>query len=973
MRFRQFLLVSSAILLGCTLFFAFLLSLLAYSHDRWLPSVINHYIFSEPLAGLPADSLRLELLQLKSWQRLKKLSLSGPENSALVIEGVSWPVSGELIIDRVDIRLPDQLPRALTLPDTALAETESVPAEDKSSPKASITSRDQPVSVSERPSSMGWLRQELSLRSEYEQYYRQLKAVVTKLDALRQQYPLHTLTVRSLSLQGVPLDSVIRLQYFKGDSGVKAEDDHWQFSLIARDLAQTQAGIAEPFVFDLKAELSDSRQTFDVVLREAERFNSDHLDLPAWLPLKDGLLKAQEYLANHPVAISESDIRLAIQLKASRADLAISIPSVVFHGDELCSIPLDSRTVSLSYLAGQPERLTLSLGGTEDHLVSGTCLKEHLAGVDLSELLVWSKGLSPASLEQGGRIRLELAAPIELNLTEKMINWAEFSGSWQPHDRQAPALQFHLKGVKLTPDTLDFTLQNSFSAELKPQAFFANQSRRLEVSSQIAVALAVDSPSVFADLQQGFPLIKHAQVDILSSDTVLKPVPNDEATLWAPAGFELPVFRHKGEGVFALENQADSASRWSLIHHGEGETLIRHPELKQNISLPYSSDLDVTAPLSILTAEDLISQIEGALRVSLVERPSLADVSADAPNALLPELSLDFDLNPDALQLHAETQLELSRIGEWFKLPSQTQITGGQLDLTGRFDISRAHLAKLSEDPVLASENLTAGLGGDFSIGLSRLGGKADGYEFNQIKLPLQGVLTSGQWHTEQTTLKAGRIYAGVELTDLAVDLNLSGDLNNKVSSVKARFTGLSAKALGGSVLLDRMNYPFSSGGTSDSGGETSELTLDKLDLSEMIALGDRQIKVTGRLNGTLPLRLSDTGIAIRQGRVYSSEGEIVLRENSAWQAMLQQQATLASQLRHLNNLHYDLMQGDIEMNEDGQLTAVLTIRGENKAESQPVNLNFTSEQNILTLLKALRLSDQIDKSLSESAQGMYQ
>ena len=67
------------------------------------------------------------------------------------------------------------------------------------------------------------------------------------------------------------------------------------------------------------------------------------------------------------------------------------------------------------------------------------------------------------------------------------------------------------------------------------------------------------------------------------------------------------------------------------------------------------------------------------------------------------------------------------------------------------------------------------------------------------------------------------------------------------------------------------------------------------------------------------------------------------------------------------------MLQGDVEMEESGQLIAILQIKGENRAEDQPVTLNFTSEQNILTLLKALRLSDQIDKSLSESAQRMYQ
>ncbi|MDX1397985.1 MAG: YdbH domain-containing protein, partial [Oceanospirillum sp.] len=202
--------------------------------------------------------------------------------------------------------------------------------------------------------------------------------------------------------------------------------------------------------------------------------------------------------------------------------------------------------------------------------------------------------------------------------------------------------------------------------------------------------------------------------------------------------------------------------------------------------------------------------------------------------------------------------------------------------------------------------------------------------------------------------------------TRLGMDLKASGVLNDESMPLQAQVREFSADTLGGSVHLAQLNYPFSK-------DKTSDLMLDKLDLSQLIALGDKQIKVTGLLNGTLPLLLSDQGVTIRQGQVIGKEGEIILQDNPAWQAMLQQQPVLASQLKHLNHLHYDLLQGDIAMEADGQLTAELTIKGENRAESQPVNLNFTSEQNILTLLKALRLSDQIDKSLSESAQGMYQ
>jgi len=246
------------------------------------------------------------------------------------------------------------------------------------------------------------------------------------------------------------------------------------------------------------------------------------------------------------------------------------------------------------------------------------------------------------------------------------------------------------------------------------------------------------------------------------------------------------------------------------------------------------------------------------------------------------------------------------------------------------------------------------------------LTGKAKGYEFAGVNLPINAGLESARWLFEPQTLTIERIFAGVELSDLAADLKAQGQGVGKVVTFEAELVNVSAKTLGGNIALAKLAYPFDS-------QRASDLILNGLDLSQLIALGENQIKVTGLLSGTLPLIVSEQGVAIEQGQVSSKKGEIILRDNPAWQAMLQQQPTLAGQLRHLNHLHYQLLQGDIQMDKQGQLKAELTIKGENRAEQQPVNLNFSSEQNILTLLKALRLSDQIDKSLSESAQRTYQ
>jgi len=342
---------------------------------------------------------------------------------------------------------------------------------------------------------------------------------------------------------------------------------------------------------------------------------------------------------------------------------------------------------------------------------------------------------------------------------------------------------------------------------------------------------------------------------------------------------------------------------------------------------------------------------------------SLISSRASAPNKMIPEFSVDLIFGPQHLRVETQTQIELARLAEWIELPSGAQITDGVTDAAASLVIPKQELLRLSAQ---SGDGWLSELEGSGTLDVKQLTGQAKGYEFSGVTLPMAATVSGGQWQVNPTRLAIDRIFAGVELTRLGMDLKASGVLNDESMPLQAQVTEFSADTLGGSVHLAQLNYPFSK-------DKTSDLMLDKLDLSQLIALGDKQIKVTGLLNGTLPLLHSDQGVTIRQGQVIGKEGEIILQDNPAWQAMLQQQPVLASQLKHLNHLHYDLLQGDIAMEADGQLTAELTIKGENRAESQPVNLNFTSEQNILTLLKALRLSDQIDKSLSESAQGMYQ
>lgn len=964
MRFQRFLIIGLASLLSLLLFLILLLAVLAYSHDRWLPSVTNQYLLSESVAGLPANSLHLDAIELESWQRLRQLTLSGPNNSQLQIQGVSWPFSGDLIIDRLTIRLPDQLPELLPAElsvdseVTAQEVTESI----EYAEKPSVQDKQ-----SDQSSAESLLNQELSFRKAYGEYLNQVDSLFTQLESLRKQYQLQTLTIRSLDLHGMPLKHTVSAKYFSGDPGYKNGQPYWQLSFSSRNALE--AGEAN---LDFRLRLSPQDHQLSLTLKQLDQLSPDALKLPTWIPLKSSLEELKSRVDQYGLQLIDSDAKLALRMQAQKADIAISLPAfdlktVDFGATEACKFSFEPRTLSLGYRIAETgsEQIRFNPGNELIQDLSGSCVTALFNLPQDSVLHHWLKGLDQDALRQGGRLSLKLKDSIRADLASKVIDLSGLELGWQPKASNSIAFQLLLPQIKLTPEKLAFGLESELKAELKPQALFANQSRQLSLNLGMNAEVGLDLTSVVAPKPNqvvGVPWLQEVQLDIANSEITLSPAPNDDAVLWAPSRLEIPLFQHDGRWSISLQQPLTQSGRWQFAHQGQGEAFVRYPGLKSNVRLPYQADLALAGGLPDLSVGKIINKAAGHFNWTLIDASTRTAVLASSLISLLPEFSVNTRIANDVIRNEVTAEVELARIPEWLSLPVGTRITDGRISLQ-----TDSRIAKNALIPQVSSpDQLLEKLASSVVVNLSGLTGETRGYEFRNVNLPINLELADSAINLRSTSINVDRVFAGVELTDLSADLIAQGDLVSGKDSVSGAIRHFSASTLGGRIQLAQLDYPFQA-------DQTSELQLEKLDLSQLIALNEKQIKVTGLLNGKLPLIIGEKGVSIRNGWVRSDAGEIILKDNPAWQAMLQQQPTLASQLKHLNQLHYDLLQGDIDMTDTGQLTAVLKIRGENRAESQPVNLNFTSEQNILTLLKALRLSDQIDKSLSESAQRTYQ
>lgn len=198
--------------------------------------------------------------------------------------------------------------------------------------------------------------------------------------------------------------------------------------------------------------------------------------------------------------------------------------------------------------------------------------------------------------------------------------------------------------------------------------------------------------------------------------------------------------------------------------------------------------------------------------------------------------------------------------------------------------------------------------------------------------------------------LELAQLDVGTLLQD--VSLTLRSDLQDwQLGDVHARL-------LGGSLQADSLHWPSSAFQT---------VTVQQLDLAAVAALqNDPQptVQLTGRVGGTLPLQLLPAGIALQDGLLHN-EGELTLRvpASAGVNAMAQSNRAVQLALDMLSELDVNDFQARLAMQQNGLLDARVTLKGVNPRQNrQPVVLNYSHSENVLELLRSLRIGDEISR-----------
>ena len=643
--------------------------------------------------------------------------------------------------------------------------------------------------------------------------------------------------------------------------------------------------------------------------------------------------------------------------------------------------------LTLSAALSQPERLTgdftLAMAPLNPLLVAFSPLPVNLAGKDKGRFVLdWSQGLEHWSLTSQHHLQR-----VQLSL-----------GS--------PALDVQLDGkLQLTADA-------------------ASAAATLEAGTRLSHQLTAIQWPALADriglARQWRPVVA-ASLPLSGEITLSQPL---DATLWptpqiVDGALDWQVAGQGGmlQGEFRdLRYTAPGLSTtWQLTGSGRAPLLTAGLQagFAQN-EAPVSVDLLAFEAKGRLSADADGAQLHLAPATQLtVEQPATMAFSAGQLTLRLDDQAAltwrgDSGLAPFALDLHSELnrlatpQLQLTtligqhRIGydarqliadsQWladdWPFTTHHEVTGlttgviaEDAAITGRLRVSPQPLAapwswwreppplfsldanlgiELDYRVMLATRAVTATLGAALSDG----SGSYDELRFDGLGGQADCRWADDQLHCDRLEGTLAHFDGGVDVTALAG----RGELRASAADWQLTLDNARGELLDGAFSTDKLTV-------SRDQPVTGVLQLQHISLAALVALQKQEgISVSGFLDGELPFTLDTAGFRIDGGRLANRPpgGEIRINGNPAIDQLRLSQPQLEYALNALEWLDYDELTTDIDYRADGLATLAVSIRGRNPDITRPIHFNYSHEENLLQLLKSLRIGDELSEKIGE-------
>ena len=226
------------------------------------------------------------------------------------------------------------------------------------------------------------------------------------------------------------------------------------------------------------------------------------------------------------------------------------------------------------------------------------------------------------------------------------------------------------------------------------------------------------------------------------------------------------------------------------------------------------------------------------------------------------------------------------------------------------------------------------------------------------------GVLTLANGVAEgSASVKADALEYGIEITNLACELDFK--LPGTAARPRFRARNCRARTLGSRLAAPDFVYDM------NRRENRLQLEVTGLDIAQVLALQEfAGLEATGRLDGALPLALDGRGLRIIGGALRNQSAGVIRYRVDPEQAAAAAAPLTDIVTAALSDFRYDRLTAAVDYAPEGDLHVDFHIEGSspNFENSRRVNLNVSSEQNILSLLRSLDyaagLNRQIDDKL---------
>jgi hypothetical protein len=149
-------------------------------------------------------------------------------------------------------------------------------------------------------------------------------------------------------------------------------------------------------------------------------------------------------------------------------------------------------------------------------------------------------------------------------------------------------------------------------------------------------------------------------------------------------------------------------------------------------------------------------------------------------------------------------------------------------------------------------------------------------------------------------------------------------------------------------------------------------VSLRKLDLAQVLSIEQqRGLQGTGVLNGTVPISLSPAGVTVEGGTLEAQAPGGVIRYASMPESsklITESDSHLHLVAQALNNFHYTVLRVGVDYAESGMLDLGIRLEGRNPdlKKSPPIHFNLAVQEHVPTLLKSLRLVQDLEDAVQK-------